>query len=56
MLALLNGMDVVSYKLFRNLTAQKGYPILLSNLMDTVNSLTLMDAISCQLNGCGEVP
>ena len=37
MLALVNGMDAVNYKLLQNLTAQKGYPILFSNWMDAVN-------------------
>ena len=43
MLALVNGMDAVSYKELRNLTACFGYPILLSNGMDAVKSPDLMD-------------
>ena len=38
MLALVNGMDAVSYKQLKNLTACFGYPILLSNGMDAVKS------------------
>ena len=47
MLALVNGMDAVNYKRLKNSTACFGYPTLLSNGMDTVNSLTLLDDISC---------
>ena len=54
MLALVNGMDAVNYKRLEKLTACFGYPILLSNGMDPVKSLTLwmlalvngMDAVS----------
>ena len=54
MIALVNGMDAVSYKRLKSLTACFGYPILLSNVMDAVKSLTLwmlalvngMDAVS----------
>ena len=38
MLAIVDGMDAVNYKQFRNLIACFGYPILLSNGMDAVNS------------------
>ena len=38
--ALVNGMDAVSCKQPKNLTACFGYPIVLSNLMDDVNSPT----------------
>ena len=38
MLVLVNGMDAVSYKQPKNLTAYTGYPILLSNWMDAVKS------------------
>ena len=38
MLAIVNGMDAVNYKLLQNLTAYKGYPVLFSNWMDAVNS------------------
>ena len=48
MLALVKGMDAVSYKQLRNLTACSGYPILFSNWMDDVNSSgpNGMDAVS----------
>ena len=55
MLGLVNGVDAVSYKQLKNLTATQGYPILLSNGMDAVNPLALMDAKSCQWNGCCEL-
>ena len=55
MLALVKGMDAVSYKQLRNLTACSGYPILFSNSMDAVNSLALMNAKSYQWNGCCEL-
>ena len=54
MLALVNGMDAVSYNRLMNLTACFGYPILLSNEMDAVNSLTPTDASSCHWHGCCE--
>ena len=38
MLALVNGMDAVSYEKLKNLIASFGYPILLSNGMDAVSS------------------
>ena len=38
MLALVNGIDAVSYKQLRNVTACCGYPILLSNWMDAVKA------------------
>ena len=41
--ALVNGMDAVNYKRFRNLTICFGYPALLSNRMDAVKSPDLMD-------------
>ena len=44
MLGLVNGMDAVSYKQLENLTDSKGYPNLLSNWMDAVNSPNI--------NGC----
>ena len=39
MLALVKGMDAVSYKQLRNVTACSGYPILFSNWMDAVKFL-----------------
>ena len=44
MLALVNGMDAVSYNRLRNLTVCCGYPALLSNGMDAVKSPDLMDS------------
>ena len=38
MIALVNGMDAVSYTQLRNATACFGYPIMLRNGMDAVNS------------------
>ena len=38
MLAIVNGMDAVNYKQFRNSNVCFGYPILLSNGMDAVSS------------------
>ena len=41
MQALVNGMDAVNYKQFRNLTACTGDSILFSTWMDDVNSTNL---------------
>ena len=39
MLSIVTGMDAVSYKQLKNLTASKtGYPIMLRNGMDAVNA------------------
>ena len=56
MVALVNGMDAVSYKQFLNLTACFDYPILSSNGMDAVKSPNPMDARSGQYDGCCEAP
>ena len=55
MIALVNGMDAVSYKRLKNLRACFGYAIRLSNGMDAVKSPNLMDDSSCQRNGCCEL-
>ena len=55
MLALVNGMDAVSYKQLGNFKACFAYPDLLSTWMDAVNSSNLKDARPRQWKGCCEL-
>ena len=56
MLALVNGMDAVSYKQLWNLTACFGYPNLLSSGWVVSVTTTLRDASFCEYNGCCDFP
>ena len=46
MLALVDGMDAVNYKLIRNLTTKQGYQILLSIQMWALALVNGMDAVN----------